>query len=58
MPAPIESCRKPAVLENTSARSFLAGSSAASTCTPMSRVAVPPLPSLTVSFTVRLPAVL
>ena len=57
VPASIESCRNPAVLEKTSARSFAFASSAASTWTGMSRVAVPPLPSDTVSFTVLLPAV-
>ena len=45
------------VLENTSARNFAFASSAASTCTGIVLVAVPPLPSLTVSFTLRVPAV-
>ncbi len=57
MPAGIASCRNAAVLEKTSARSRLDVSSAASTCTGMSLVAVPVLPSLTVSLTVLVPAV-
>ena len=49
-PSSIEECRNAAVLENTRMRKRASGSrSVESTLTWMVRVAVPPLPSLTVS---------
>ena len=57
MPAGIESCRNAGGLGEDQRPQLGAVSSAASTCTGMSLVAVPPLPSVTVSLTVLVPAV-